>query len=196
MGEEEPFPGIERLNAMSEADFATAVAPLFEGAPRFLQRLAQRRPFAFDDELVGAAREAAHAMPEDEQLELIAAHPRIGADPASLSPLSQREQGYSRDSGPVDAEDREDPDEEPPGGPAYVGEELAMLNEIYEAHFGFRYVVFVAGRPREAIIPLIEVALRNDREAELRRAVDDAVYIAADRLASLRQAEPAETEAG
>ena len=71
-----------------------------------------------------------------------------------------------------------------------------MLNEIYEAHFGFRYVVFVAGRPREAIIPLIEVALRNDREAELRRAVDDAVYIAADRLASLRQAEPAETEAG
>ena len=77
MGEEEPFPGIERLNAMSEADFATAVAPLFEGAPRFLQRLAQRRPFAFDDELVGTAREAAHAMPEDEQLELIAAHPRL-----------------------------------------------------------------------------------------------------------------------
>ncbi len=65
-----------------------------------------------------------------------------------------------------------------------------MLNEIYEGHFGFRYVVFVAGRPREAIIPLMEIALRNDRDAELRRAVDDTVYIAHDRLIGLRPPEP------
>ncbi|MDP9250809.1 MAG: 2-oxo-4-hydroxy-4-carboxy-5-ureidoimidazoline decarboxylase, partial [Chloroflexota bacterium] len=194
MGQEEPFPDLERLNAMSEADFATAVAPLFEGAPRFLKRLAKKRPFGFEDELIGAARETAHAMPEEEQLELIAAHPRIGADPATLSPFSQEEQGYGLDSREED--DREDDEEEPPGEPAYVGEELAMLNEIYEAHFGFRYVVFVAGRPREAIISLMEVALRNDREAELRRAIDDTIYIAADRLAGMREAEPAETQIG
>jgi 2-oxo-4-hydroxy-4-carboxy--5-ureidoimidazoline (OHCU) decarboxylase len=191
MGEDQPFPGIDRLNAMSEADFAAAMTPLFEGAPRFLQRLAGARPFALEEELIGAARETAHAMPEAEQLELLAAHPRIGADPASLSRLSEREQGYVPDAG----EEDEDGDEQV-GEPVYVGEELAMLNEIYEAHFGFRYVVFVAGRPREAIIPLMEVALRNDRAAELRRAIDDAIYIAADRLASLRGAEPAETEVG
>jgi 2-oxo-4-hydroxy-4-carboxy--5-ureidoimidazoline (OHCU) decarboxylase len=189
MRQDQPFPGIERLNAMSEADFTAALAPLFEGAPRFLQRLAGARPFAFEEELIGAARETAHAMPEEEQLELLAAHPRIGADPESLSRLSEREQGY----GPDDQGEDEDGDE-PASEPAYVGEELAMLNEIYEAHFGFRYVVFVAGRPREAIIPLMEVALRNDRAAELRRAIDDTIYIAADRLASLRGAEPAETE--
>ena len=191
MGQDQPFPDIERLNAMPEADFAAAMAPLFEGAPRFLQRLARARPFGFEEELIGAARETAHAMPEEEQLELLAAHPRIGADPASLSRLSGREQGYGPDG---QGEDKDG--DEPAGEPAYVGEELAMLNEIYEAHFGFRYVVFVAGRPREAIIPLMEVALRNDRAAELRRAVDDTIYIAADRLASLRGAEPAETEVG
>jgi 2-oxo-4-hydroxy-4-carboxy-5-ureidoimidazoline decarboxylase len=193
MGQDQPFPGIERLNAMSEADFAAAMAPLFEGARRFLQRLAEARPFAFEEELIGAARETAHAMPEEEQLELLAAHPRIGADPESLSRLSEREQGHGPDG---QADDGDDDEEEPQGEPAYVGEELAMLNEIYEAHFGFRYVVFVAGRPREAIIPLMEVALRNDRAAELRRAIDDTIYIAADRLASLRGAEPAETEVG
>jgi 2-oxo-4-hydroxy-4-carboxy--5-ureidoimidazoline (OHCU) decarboxylase len=193
MGQDQPFPGIERLNAMTEADFAAAMAPLFEGAPRFLQRLAGARPFALEEELIDAARETAHAMPEQEQLELLAAHPRIGADPESLSRLSGREQGYGPDA---DDEDDEEGGDEPPGEPAYVGEELAMLNEIYEAHFGFRYVVFVAGRPREAIIPLMEVALRNDRAAELRRAIDDTIYIAADRLASLRGAEPAETEVG
>jgi 2-oxo-4-hydroxy-4-carboxy--5-ureidoimidazoline (OHCU) decarboxylase len=65
-------------------------------------------------------------------------------------------------------------------------EELAMLNELYEANFGFRYVVFVAGRPKTEIVPLIERALRNDREVELRRAVDDVIYIAGDRLRRLR----------
>jgi 2-oxo-4-hydroxy-4-carboxy--5-ureidoimidazoline (OHCU) decarboxylase len=196
MGQDEPFPGIEQLNAMSEAQFAAAMAPLFEGAPRFVQRLAGARPFAFEDELIGAARETAHAMPPEEQLELLAGHPRIGADPASLSRLSQREQGYGPDAPEDEDKDEDEDEDEPPGEPAYVGEELAMLNEIYEAHFGFRYVVFVAGRPREAIIPLMEVALRNDRDAELRRAIDDTIYIAADRLASLRGAKPAETEVG
>ena len=53
-----------------------------------------------------------------------------------------------------------------------------MLNELYQQRFGFRYVIFVAGRPRDEIVPLIEHALVNDREVELRRAVDDAIYIA------------------
>ena len=57
-------------------------------------------------------------------------------------------------------------------------EELAMLNELYQQRFGFRYVIFVAGRPRDEIVPLLERALVNDREVELRRAVDDAIYIA------------------
>jgi 2-oxo-4-hydroxy-4-carboxy--5-ureidoimidazoline (OHCU) decarboxylase len=44
----------------------------------------------------------------------------------------------------------------------------------------------VAGRPKTEIVPLLEHALRNDREAELRRAIDDSMYIAGDRLRKLR----------
>jgi 2-oxo-4-hydroxy-4-carboxy-5-ureidoimidazoline decarboxylase len=61
-----------------------------------------------------------------------------------------------------------------------------MLNELYEQRFGFRYVVFVAGRPKTEIVPLLERALHEDRDTELRRAVDDAIYIAGDRLRKLR----------
>jgi 2-oxo-4-hydroxy-4-carboxy--5-ureidoimidazoline (OHCU) decarboxylase len=193
---DEDFPTIEELNSMSEEEFAASLTRLFEGGPRFLRRLADMRPFDSDDELIGTAREVAHAMPEDEQLELVAAHPRIGADPSILSAASHREQGYAADGDRAVADEGEDEDEEPPGEPAHIGEELAMLNDIYEAHFGFRYVVFVAGRPREAIIPLMEVAIRNDRDAELRRVVDDTIYIAHDRLIGLRPPEPEpETEA-
>jgi 2-oxo-4-hydroxy-4-carboxy--5-ureidoimidazoline (OHCU) decarboxylase len=187
------FPTIEELNGLSGADFAAAMTRLFEGGARFLARLADSRPFEQDEALIGAAREIAHAMPDDEQIELLAAHPRIGADPDALSPASQREQGYGQADaygGGVEEEDEDEDEMEPPGQPAYIGEELAMLNEIYEAHFGFRYVVFVAGRPREAIIPLMETALRNDRDAERRRGVDETIYIAADRLAAMRPPEP------
>jgi OHCU decarboxylase len=167
------IPDIAELNDLSADAFATALAPLFEGAPRFLRRVAEARPFESDSELFVAAHEVALSMPEDKRLELIGAHPRIGADPQTVSALSFQEQGYEQES----AEDAE---------ATRAHEELAMLNEIYEARFGFRYVVFVAGRSKAEIVPLLEHALRNDRAAELRRALDDAIDIAADRLARLR----------
>lgn len=169
----QPFPRIEDLDRLPAEAVAHELEPLFEGAPRFLHRLAEARPFKTDEGLMAAAFEIAHGLPEEEQVELVEAHPRIGAPPASVSEMSYREQGY-------EAEAEDDPDT------ARAYEELAMLNELYERQFGFRYVVFVAGRPKSEIVPLLEHALRNDRAAELRRAVDDTIYIAGDRLRTLR----------
>ena len=60
----------------------------------FLGRLAMARPFGSVEALFAGAREIAHAMPLDEKLELIDAHPRLGAPPAEVSALSYVEQGY------------------------------------------------------------------------------------------------------
>ena len=145
------------------------LAALFEGAPRFLARLGASGPFADDSELFARAREVAHAMPEAEQIELIDAHPRLGAPPGSVSALSYREQGYDRGAGtPVD-----------------VAAELERLNDAYEARHGFRYCVFVAGRSREALLPGLAAALEADRDAEIHRALDAVVDIAMDRRAKL-----------
>ena len=153
---------IERLNDLPGDAFAAELAPLFEGAPRFLARLAAARPFASSDDLFARADEIAAAMPQPEQLELIDAHPRLGAPPASVSAASFREQGYERETNAAVAE-------------------LARLNEAYEARFGFRYCVFVAGRSRPALVPELEAALERDRDAEIRRALRDVVAIARDR---------------
>ena len=162
------LPGADALNALSPSAFADALAPLFEGAPRFLRRLAAARPFDSDGALLTAAREVAASTSEDELVELLDAHPRIGADPAEMSALSREEQEDDAVAGDA------------------LTQELTDLNAAYERRFGFRYVVFVAGRPRAAIVPLMEVALRNERDAELRRGVDDAIYVAGDRLRTLR----------
>jgi 2-oxo-4-hydroxy-4-carboxy-5-ureidoimidazoline decarboxylase len=160
------LPAIEELNALAPNAFAAQVAPLFEGAPRFLARLADARPFGSPGALFARGREIARSMPEAEQLELIDAHPRLGAAPASVSALSYAEQGYDRSV-------------------ADLAAELERLNAAYEARFGFRYCVFVAGRPRSALLPEFEAALAGERTAEIARALEAVVDIAHDRWHTL-----------
>ena len=99
--------------------------------------------------MFAAAERIALSAPDAVQVELLAAHPRIGAPPVTVSSLSYREQGYDREQQEAIAA-------------------LGPLNDAYEARFGFRYVIFVAGRPRSAIVPLLEagarsgIATRND----------------------------------
>lgn len=156
------------MNARTTLD-RTTLGALFEGAPRFLDRLEAAGPFESTDLLFHVARDIAHAMPEDEQIELLNAHPRLGAPPGSVSAMSYREQGYDRAVGTT----------------VDVGIELERLNDAYEARQGFRYCVFVAGRSREALLPEFEAALEADRTSELHRGLDAVVDIATDRHAKL-----------
>jgi 2-oxo-4-hydroxy-4-carboxy--5-ureidoimidazoline (OHCU) decarboxylase len=149
------------------------LAPLFEGAPAFLDRLVAAGPFETEADLFTSARSIAHAMPESEQVELIDAHPRLGAPPASVSAMSFHEQGYDHAAGKA------------PGPPDLAGR-LEAANAAYEARFGFRYCVFVAGRPREALLPGMANALEHERDAELHRALDAVIDIAIDRAATRR----------
>jgi 2-oxo-4-hydroxy-4-carboxy--5-ureidoimidazoline (OHCU) decarboxylase len=154
---------VAKLDALPGDAFVAAADPWFEGAPRFLARLAAARPFGDAPTLFGRAEAIALAMPEDEQIELIDAHPRLGAPPSSVSEASFREQGYDRET-------------------SEAIEELGRLNAEYEAQFGFRFCVFVAGRPRSAMVPVLRGALAADREAEIRRALHHVVAIARDRF--------------
>lgn len=160
------LPTITELDVMDERAFAAAVGPWFEDAPGYLALLAAARPFGSWDGLFEMASTIALGAPEDVQVELLAAHPRIGAPPASVSSMSYAEQGYDREQQAAIAA-------------------LGPLNDAYEARFGFRYVIFVAGRPRSAIVPLLEHALEGDREAERRRGLMDVVAIARARATTI-----------
>jgi len=126
------------------------LAELFEGRTGFVERLA-----AVDDPL-DHARELALELSEGEQKELLAAHPAIGGRPTSAR--SVREQGTDDD-------------------PAVLAR-LAELNAAYEQRFGFRFVVFVNGRPRREIVPILEQRLQRTRAEELVTGVDELVQIA------------------
>jgi 2-oxo-4-hydroxy-4-carboxy--5-ureidoimidazoline (OHCU) decarboxylase len=132
---------------------ADELAELFEGRTRFVERLA-----AVEDPL-GRAREVARELTDEEKKEVLDAHPAIGA--RATSARSAREQGS---------------DDDP-----QVLAELAELNRAYEKAFGFRFVVFVNGRPRREIVPLLRERLERTRAEELETGVDELVQIAVSR---------------
>jgi 2-oxo-4-hydroxy-4-carboxy-5-ureidoimidazoline decarboxylase len=171
---ERPRLDLATLDTASAREFVSAMAPLFEGAPGFLWRLAAARPFGSADELFRRARRIAHQLPEPLQIELIDAHPRLGAPAASVSAMSFIEQGYDQEAAANLASDAA---RERDG----VAAELDRLNREYEARFGFRYCVFVAGRPRSVLLPGMTAALSADRASEILRALDAVVDIARDR---------------
>lgn len=140
---------------------------LFEGAGPLIARLRAEGPYSSPGAIVHRAREILPQLSEDEQIAIINAHPRIGESPERVrtqSALSFREQGYDRDTTPPEVLLR-----------------LASLNEEYEQKFGFRFVVFVNRRPKEALIPILEARLRGSRDEELRMALREIVAIAEDR---------------
>jgi 2-oxo-4-hydroxy-4-carboxy-5-ureidoimidazoline decarboxylase len=160
------LPAMSELDVAPRATFLDTVSPLYERAPRFLERLADSRPFGSWAELFRESLAIALAAPPEVQQELLDAHPRIGAPPGSVSALSYREQGY-------DQEQRD------------AIEALGPLNEAYEERFGFRYVVYVAGRPRSAIVPLLRAALEEEPGAERIRGLTDVIAVAQARARDL-----------
>ena len=132
---------------------AEELAELFEGRTALVERLAE-----IEDPL-DRADEILVALSHEEQREALNAHPAIGAK--KLSARSAGEQGA-------------------PGDPAILTE-LAYLNQVYEEKFGFRFVVFVAGRPKREILEVLRERIGRTLEQELETGCRELVAIARDR---------------
>jgi 2-oxo-4-hydroxy-4-carboxy--5-ureidoimidazoline (OHCU) decarboxylase len=127
---------------------------LFEGRTQLVERLAELPdPLSQADEVLAQ-------MSDDERIEALDAHPAIGQR-KDLSLRSAAEQGDDTD-------------------PAVLSE-LAYLNQVYEEKFGFRFVVFVAGRPKIEILEVLQERIGHTREEELDTGCRELVAIARDR---------------
>ena len=127
------------------------LADLFEGRTRLVELLATR------EDPLGSAGDVIAELDEAQRLEALNAHPAIGAR-SGLSARSAAEQGTDAD--PV------------------ILTELAYLNQVYEEKFGFRFVVFVNGRPKAEILEVLRGRLERTREEELETALGELVAIA------------------
>jgi 2-oxo-4-hydroxy-4-carboxy--5-ureidoimidazoline (OHCU) decarboxylase len=130
------------------------LAELFEGRTTLVERLAD-----IEDPL-GRAEDVLVTLRDEDKVEALAAHPAIGQR-SGISERSAAEQGSDAD-------------------PAILAE-LAYLNQVYEEKFGFRFVVFVNGRPKPEILEVLRGRIANTPDEELDTGCRELVAIARDR---------------
>jgi len=132
-------------------------AEAFERAPLLAERVGEGDV----DTVIARARAILDAMTDAERVAVLNAHPRIGAT-TGLSARFVAEQGGDADAETLRA--------------------LELLNAEYERTFGFRFVVFVHGRSRAEIVPVLQARLRRTRREELATGIEEFLAIARDRL--------------
>ena len=149
---------------------ARELEAIFERSPNLVSRLL---PLVMPDDtperIVEMAHEILDSLDERDRIATLDAHPRIGDPTSALSSLSAAEQGGTADG--------------------TTERELAELNAAYERKFGFRFVVFVRGRSKREIVPILRARLARTREQELEAGIDDFLAISLDRLRSMERAD-------
>ena len=162
------LPTISSLNGCSDHDALAYLRTLFEAAPVLERYILTLRPWRDYSDIIDKSELFVQSLLDEQRMEdafaVLNAHPKIGADPKTLSADSRKEQGAAGSSD------------------ARVLARLAELNAQYEQKFGFRFVVFVNGRSKEQIIPVIEQRMHNALQEEMSTAMKAMMDIARDRL--------------
>jgi len=158
-------PKLAELNAATKEEFVRMVGPVYEHSPHFARRAAAKRPFSDADHLRHALLQEVNHAPDEEQMNLIKAHPDL-VGRAVLTAESQGEQAAAG-LGDLSAEERES---------------FRRHNAAYRERFGFPFIICARMNRKDAILEAFPRRLQNDAAAEKKTALDEIHKIAALRL--------------
>jgi 2-oxo-4-hydroxy-4-carboxy--5-ureidoimidazoline (OHCU) decarboxylase len=161
------IPPARELSTLDAEGLERVLQPLF-GHSTALAGAMAGMSFSTWDAVIETASNVIAGLAPEAQLALLRGHARLGENPEELKKSSQvsfREQQGAEGIAPAD-----------------VRETLLARGECYERKFGFPFVEFVAGRPLDQIVPVLERRLENAPEVERATALRAIVAIADDRL--------------
>lgn len=162
---------LQELNEMDRDAFAEAVGAIFESSQWIAEAAWESRPFQAVHSMFAVMLEQVEQADEELQLELLRAHPDLGARLA-MTEASTREQAGAGLDRLTKREFR------------YMN----AMNRLYRQKHGFPFIIAVKGRTKEAVMAFMRQRVANSREAELRQALKEVGIIAGFRLAGLVQA--------
>jgi len=160
-----------RPREMDRAAFLERFGGVYEHFPEIAESVFQRGLTAADDSpagLAAAMATAAARLSEEEKLRLIRNHPDLAGRAAIAGELTAASTSEQAGAGL----DRCTPEEY---------RRFQELNDAYKEKFGFPFILAVGGRTRQEILAAFEQRIKNDRETELRTALEQI-----DRIALLR----------
>ncbi|MCD1146302.1 2-oxo-4-hydroxy-4-carboxy-5-ureidoimidazoline decarboxylase [Kocuria sp. LUK] len=160
---------LTEFNSLTREDAVQAIRPALD-VPRWLEAVADARPYWHREALLGAARTAAAPLTDAEVEQALSHHPRIGeraAGEGAEASLSRAEQAA------VDPSDED------------VQRRLREGNRAYEEKFGQVFLIRAAGRSPEEILEQLSQRLHNDPATERTVVADQLRQIALLRLEGL-----------
>ncbi len=160
---------VKGLNAMGDAEFAAALAGLWEHSPWIVTTTATARPFDSRDELSIAMWVAVQTATREMQLALLRAHPDLAGKLARAGALTADSTNEQSSLGL----DRLTDDE-------YAA--FTAMNDAYRERFGFPFIICVRDNTKASIRDSFERRLAHSPEAELQIALDEVRKIAEYRL--------------
>jgi 2-oxo-4-hydroxy-4-carboxy-5-ureidoimidazoline decarboxylase len=149
------------LDAWNRIDEASALEAMIAccGARRWAAAMVAARPFHNSTELSEAADRAWKTMEEADWMEAFVCHPRIGECKASHATAKSAAWSRQEQTSVANAED------------GILGR-LAEGNALYEARYGFTYIVCATGKSADEMLAILERRLKSDRATELREAAE------------------------
>ena len=163
---------LERWNRLADVEAENELLACC-GSRAWAQRMAGRRPFGGESELLAAADETWWKLSEVDWMEAFRSHPRIGESCAEPPPVD----GANR-SAHWSAQEQ--------SGVAAVGDAIKVAlveaNREYEQRFGHIFIVCATGRSAVEILEALEQRLQNDARTELREAAEQQRQITQIRL--------------
>jgi 2-oxo-4-hydroxy-4-carboxy-5-ureidoimidazoline decarboxylase len=141
---------LEDFNAAGRAEAAAVLRPCLD-IERWIDEIADSRPYGSPESLREAAARAADPFTGDEVAAALAHHPRIGERAAGNSQEARLSQSEQAALGAPD--------------PA-VAAAIAEGNRAYEEKFGQVFLIRAAGRSREEILAALNARLAHTAEEE------------------------------
>ncbi|MEO0396138.1 MAG: 2-oxo-4-hydroxy-4-carboxy-5-ureidoimidazoline decarboxylase [Cyanobacteria bacterium P01_A01_bin.137] len=159
---------IEKLNQMGQDDFVEVLGSIFEETPSIAEQVWGERPFFDVFDLHRKMADIVEQMPLSKQIELINAHPELGAQSkmAAASVQEQASVGFDQIS-------------------QQLYERIKRLNQTYRQKFGLTFVMAIKGQTRGKVLADFEKRLNNSKDDEIKTALSEVSKIARFRLCDL-----------
>lgn len=156
---------LQTLNQLDQSAFTVVLGDIFEETPAIAAQAWFARPFGTIADLHGAMVGVVRSLSIEDQLTLIQAHPDLGSR-AQMATASVQEQAGA--------------------GLNQLSEgdyqRLLLLNEAYQARFGFPFIIAVRNHTQGTIFAALEERLHHSPERERERALAEIFEIARFRL--------------
>lgn len=155
MAEPEPSEGVQRLNALPEAD-ARALLTRCCGAARWVEAMLASRPFASSVALLAIANAVWQRMERADILEAFSHHPAIGSDLNELRAKFTATAAWSES-------------EQAGASTASEATLLALRqgNLAYGERFGYLFIVCASGKSAREMLDLLNARLPHSSAEEL-----------------------------